>query len=306
MSARELVILGTASQVPTRSRAHHGAFLRFDDHGVLLDPGEGTQRQLMFADVSVTNITRICITHAHGDHCLGLPGVFQRLALDRVAHPVDVHFPASAAGTIAGLRHATPYLDTTDIRLHPTSPGDVVADGSLRIRAAELSHSLPTLGWRFDEPDGRTMLPERLEAAGVHGRARRELATTGRITIGGRTVHLDDVSTPRPGQSVAFVMDTRWCDGAVELAAGVDLLVVEATFLESERDVAEVAGHLTAAQAARLGREAGARRVVLTHLSQRYPEPDGHREEAEAAAPGLDLVVAADLDRIPLPPRRTA
>lgn len=305
MSLRELVVLGTASQVPTRSRAHHGAFLRFDDHGVLLDPGEGTQRQLTFAGISTTTITRICITHAHGDHCLGLPGVLQRLALDRVTHPVDVHFPAPATGTITGLRHATPYADPTDIRLHPSGAGTVVPDGSLRIRAAELSHSLPTLGWRFDEPDGRTMLPDRLEAAGVHGRARRELAGTGRIRVDGRTVHLDEVSIPRPGQSVAFVMDTRWCEGAVELAAGVDLLVIEATFLESERDVADVAGHLTAAQAARLGREAGARRVVLTHLSQRYPDADGHREEAEAAAPGLDLMVAADLDRIPLPPRRT-
>jgi ribonuclease Z len=85
MSARELVVLGTASQAPTRTRNHNGYLLRWDDEGILFDPGEGTQRQLTLAGVAASAITRICITHFHGDHCLGLPGVIQRLSLDRVA-----------------------------------------------------------------------------------------------------------------------------------------------------------------------------------------------------------------------------
>lgn len=114
---------------------------------------------------------------------------------------------------------------------------------------------------------------------------------------------LEEVSAPRPGQYVAVVMDTRWCDGALDLAADVDLLVIEATFLASEHEPAEEVGHLTAGQAARLAREAGARRVVLTHLSQRYPDTSGHLAEARAAAPDLDLVVAEDLMTVPLPSR---
>lgn len=304
MSVRELVVLGTASQVPTVQRAHHAALLRWDDQAVLLDPGEGAQRQLAFAGLSVAPIRRILISHAHGDHCLGLPGILQRLALDRVTHPVDVHFPAAALPYVERLRHAAAYDDDCDIRLHPEEPGPVIADGPLRIVARALSHRIPTLGWRLEEPPGRTLLPARLDAAGIHGSDRARLLRDGALTHDGRTYHLEDLSIPRPGQSVAVVMDTRWCDAALDLAADVDLLLVEATFLTTERHLAEVAGHLTAGQAARLGRDAGAKRVVLTHLSQRYPELDGHLAEARREAPDLDVAVARDLDRFALPPRR--
>lgn len=95
MSVRELVVLGTASQVPTRYRNHNGYLLRWDGAGLLFDPGEGTQRQMLLAGVSATDVTRICVTHFHGDHCLDLPGVIQRLSLDGVPHPVDAHYPAT-------------------------------------------------------------------------------------------------------------------------------------------------------------------------------------------------------------------
>jgi ribonuclease Z len=101
-------------------------------------------------------------------------------------------------------------------------------------------------------------------------------------------------------------MDTRPCDAALELAEAADLLVIEATFLTAEARIAEIAGHLTAAQAATIARAAGVRRVVLTHLSRRYPDAAGHLAEARAAAPDIDLTVARDLDRVPLPPRRDA
>jgi ribonuclease Z len=301
---RELVVLGTASQVPTRSRNHNGYLLRWDHEAILFDPGEGTQRQLTHAGVAASTIHRICITHAHGDHCLGLPGVLQRLSLDGIDRPVDVHFPEEAAPTVARLRSATPYEDRTPVRLRPTRAGEVHHAGAFDLRAVALSHSLPTLGWRVQEPDGWRMLPDRLVAAGVHGPARSELRATGTVRTGGRLVRLEEVAVARPGQSVAVVMDTRDGDGARELAAGVDLLLIEATFLGTERAVAEEAGHLTAAQAARIGGDAGARRTVLTHFSQRYPSLEGHLAEARRAAPGLDVLVARDLDRIAIPPRR--
>ena len=95
MSGRERVVLGTASQVPTRHRNHNGYLLRWDGQGLLFDPGEGTQRQMLFAGVTASQVTRVLITHFYGDHCLGLPGVLQRMSLDRVAHPVRVYYPES-------------------------------------------------------------------------------------------------------------------------------------------------------------------------------------------------------------------
>ncbi|WP_052669657.1 MBL fold metallo-hydrolase [Nitriliruptor alkaliphilus] len=309
MSVRELVVLGTASQVPTRTRAHNGYLLRFDGVGVVVDPGEGTQRQLTLAGARIGSVRHVLITHAHGDHCLGLPGVLQRLSLEGVAGPVHVRFPAAATPYIERLRDATLYHDHTEVVLHPDGPGVVwEGPGPFRIRAVELSHGpaehpVPTLGWRLEEPDGRRLDRARLQRAGVPPRARSELVASGHVTVDGRRVELREVSDPRPGQVVAVVMDTRDSDGAREAAAGADLLVIEATFLEADRSLAEEVGHLTAAQAAAIGRDVGARRVVLTHFSQRYSDTAGHLAEARAAAPDLDVVVAADLDRIPFPPR---
>lgn len=309
VSVRELVVLGTASQAPTRERAHNALLLRWDRHGLLFDPGEGTQRQLALAGVAAPTITRILITHAHGDHCFGLPGIAHRLTLDGVTRTVDVHHAAGAGDVVAALLAAAPDA-RTPLRPRPTTggeppAGEVVVDaGDLRIRALPLVHAVPTVGWPVEEPDGWRLLPERLDALGVHGPAREVLRRDGEVVVAGRRVRREEAAVPRPGQRVAVVMDTGWCDGALALAEDVDLLVIEATFLTSERGLAAQAGHLTAAQAARLGRAAGARRVVLTHFSQRYPTTEGHRAEARAAAPELDLVVAEDLARVPVPPRR--
>jgi ribonuclease Z len=303
MTVRELVVLGTASQAPTRDRNHNGYLLRWDGHGLLVDPGEGTQRQLLLAGIASSTITRICLTHLHGDHCLGLPGVLQRLSLDRVAHPVDLHFPASGQPYVERLRDAAVYHATSQVRLAPVdADGVVAATRDYRLIARRLDHRVETYGWRLEEPDGRTMLPDRLEALGIRGPAIGELQREGVLDVGGRRVRVEEVSVERRGQKVAFVLDTRLCDAAFELAAHADLLVCESTFLSHEADLAESYGHLTAAQAARIAAEAGARRLVLVHFSQRHPDESVYL--AEAAPIFGDTVAPRDLDRIPVPPRR--
>ena len=125
MSSRELVILGSASQAPTRHRNHNGYLLRWDGTSILFDPGEGTQRQMILAGVSPTSIGHICITHFHGDHCLGLPGILQRLSLDGVARPVEVLYPASGQEYFDRLRHASFYEDHLEVRPVPAGPPEV-------------------------------------------------------------------------------------------------------------------------------------------------------------------------------------
>jgi ribonuclease Z len=299
---RELVVLGTASQAPTRTRNHNGYLLRWDGHGLLFDPGEGTQRQMLLAGVASSAVTRICLTHFHGDHCLGVPGVLQRLAHDRIAHPVHAHYPASGAEWFARLRRATPFRDDLDVREEPiTADGRVADDPVLEVR--RLDHRVEAFGYRVVEPDGRRMLPERLAAAGVSGPAVRALQAAGSLEVGGRTVRLADVSAPRPGQKAAFVMDTRLCDAVFALAEGVDLLVIESTFLDEDARLAREYAHLTAGQAGEVAAAAGVRTLVLTHFSQRYPDPARFGEQASARFAG-EVVVAADLQRVPVPPRR--
>lgn len=295
-------MLGTASQVPTRERNHVGFVLRWDADAILFDPGEATQQQLTRMGVSVNDLSHICLTHLHGDHCLGLPGVLARCSLDRVRHPVELHYPASGAIYVERLRHAAIYDDQADVRQRPVEHDGVVAStGRWTLTARHLDHSVDAIGYRLEEPEGLHFLPDRLRAAGVRGPAIHELEAVGEVRARGRTVRLEEVSEPRPGQVVAVVMDTRVCDAAVELARGADLVVCESTFLEAEADLAARYGHLTARQAATIAREAGARRLVLTHYSQRHPDTSAF--EREAAAVHDDVVAARDLDRIDVPPR---
>ena len=305
---RELIILGTASQVPTRTRNHNGYFLRWDEDGFLFDPGEGTQRQMTLAGVSAPDITRLCVTHFHGDHCFGLPGVFSRIALDQVSHPVHCHFPASGAGLFDRLCWMWPDYRRQILREEPAFGERTVlaasAGGSFsRLEAVRLSHGVEAYGYRITEPDGRRMLPERLAEAGVRGPLIGELQREGRVTSAdGREVTLDEVSVPRPGQVFAFVMDTRVCQGVYDLAANADMLVIESTFLSSEAALAAEHGHMTARQAAAVAEESGVRTLVLTHFSQRYPDLSRFELEAREVFTG-ELHIAEDLMRIPFPKR---
>ncbi|MFB9237297.1 ribonuclease Z [Plantactinospora siamensis] len=302
--SRELVVLGTASQVPTRHRNHNGYLLRWDGEGILFDPGEGTQRQMLLAGVSATDVTRVCVTHFHGDHCLGLPGVIQRLSLDRVPHPVTAHFPASGREYFAALRHASSFYETAELRPEPVSGDAHVLETPVgRLTARRLRHAIEAYGYRLVEPDDRRMLPDRLAAYGIAGPSVGTLRADGHLDHDGRRVSLAEVSAPRPGQVFAFVMDTALCDNVYALAEGADMLVIESTFRAADARLAADYGHLTAAQAGRVAAESGVRRLVLTHFSQRYPDPRGFLDEARAEFPG-DVVVAEDLARFPVPNRR--
>lgn len=303
MSVRELIVLGTASQVPTRQRAHHGALLRWDDEGVLFDPGEGTQRQLTLAGVPASAVTRICITHLHGDHCLGLPGVLQRLALDGVERPIDLYFPAEGQEYIDRLVHASVAHRLPPIRQHPVSEDGLVdVVPAFALHTARLDHTIPAHGWRLVEPAGRRLRPDLLAERGIAGRDVGRLQWFGFLEVQGRTVRVEEVSEPRPGQVFAFVMDTRPCQGARDLARGADLLVCESTFLTNESELAASHGHLTSTQAAEIALEAGARRLVITHFSQRHPVESAFEQEARAVFP--EAYAARDLERFAVPPRR--
>ncbi|MET9898270.1 ribonuclease Z [Streptomyces sp. NPDC006446] len=301
MSARELVVLGTASQVPTRHRNHNGYLLRWDGEGLLFDPGEGTQRQMLRAGVAAHDVHRICVTHFHGDHSLGLGGVIQRINLDRVPHEVIAHYPLSGQHFFERLRYATAYRETARLTEAPVAEDGVLATTpAYTLEARRLSHPVESFGYRLVEPDGRRILPERLAEHGIKGPDVGVLQREGSL----RGVTLDDVSEVRRGQRFAFVMDTRLCEGVDALAEDCDLLVIESTFLDGDHRLASDHGHLTAGQAGRVAKEAGVRHLVLTHFSQRYSDPGEFEREARAAGFDGELTVAHDLVRVPVPKRR--
>jgi ribonuclease Z len=271
MSQRRFYALGTASQVPTRERNHNGYFLRWDDEGFLFDPGEGTQRQLIFSDVSASSITKIFITHFHGDHCLGLSGILQRLSLDKAAHTVQLFFPKSGQKFINSLRTSSIYHNVATIEEMPISDEGVIFESeNFYIESRKLSHTVESWGYRIQEKDSFTMLPAKLEQFGVFRKDISTLKKNGSVIIDGQTIKVEDCGIFKKGQSVAFIMDTRLCDNIFQLTQDADLLICESTYLKSETQDAIAHGHLTAKQAAEIANKSNANLLALTHFSQRY------------------------------------
>ena len=293
MSSRKFVALGTASQVPTRERNHNGYFVRWDEHGFLFDPGEGTQRQMILAGVSASEITKIFITHFHGDHCLGLPGVLQRLSLDRVSHPVEVYYPASGQTFFENLKNSSIYQNAARIIERPITKNAVIfEEKNLLIETRKLDHTAESWGYRFQETDSVSMLPEKLNERGVRGKNIGRLKENGAIEINGQTVLRADVSIFKKGQSFAFVMDTGVCEAIYELAQDVDFLICESTYLRSETAEAIAHKHLTARQAAEIAFKTNVRELVLTHFSQRYANIEDFATEAKTIFPRAVCAVA--------------
>jgi ribonuclease Z len=300
MTVRDLVILGCSSQQPTRFRNHGAYLLRWNEEGFLFDPGEGTQRQFIFANVAPTFVNRIFISHFHGDHCLGLGSILMRLNLDKVTHPIHCYYPASGKKYFDRLRYSTIYHEMIKVVEHPVSQAGLVEDdGRFRIEAAFLEHGVENIGWRITEADTIKFDPEKLIQFGVRGPLVKELQEKGRLIIEGKEVRLEDVSWIRKGDTFAVVIDTLPCPSAVQLARNANLFLCESTYLEEHKELAMMHNHLTAKQAALIAKEAGAHQLILTHFSARYQSLKGFETEARSVFP--NTYVADDLVTFPFP-----
>lgn len=292
MQERRLTVLGTASQVPTARRNHVGFFLRWDKEGILFDPGEGTQRQLVLAGIRSSEITKICLTHFHGDHCLGLSGVVQRLSLDKVEHQVKIFYPASGQKYLQHLLEASAFRRGINIKECPIrEPGLIYKSPYFDLQTLPLDHGIDTWGYRLKEPDSRTIQPELLPV-NLKGPAVGELKRKGRIEFEGQVIDIHKVSKLKYGQCFALVMDTRLCENAFNLAREADLLLCESTYLAPEEELAYNYRHLTAAQAASIAKNTDAKLLVLAHYSQRYSTSEGFAQEASEIHPCV--IAAAD------------
>lgn len=286
MSVRDLTILGCSSQQPTRMRNHGAYLLRWNGEGLLFDPGEGTQRQFIFANIAPPTVTRIFISHFHGDHCLGLGSMLMRLNLDKVTHPIHCYYPASGKKYFDRLRFGTIYHEQITVVEHPISEDGIVhSDDAFVIEARFLKHGIDNVGYRIREKDTLKFDKEKLKRLGIKGPLVQDLIRDETIVIDGKTVHLSDVSWERKGDIFATVIDTLPCQNAIELARGAKLLLCESTYLEEHVDLARKHRHMTARQAATIAKEAGAHGLILTHFSARYRNLEQFEEEARTIFP---------------------
>jgi ribonuclease Z len=295
MNTRELQVLGTSGQGPTRFRNPNGYLMRWDHHGLLFDPGEGTLRQLVLASVPITQVTHIFITHFHGDHCLGLPSIIQRIALERTSPCVELFYPASGQQLLDSLLNSC-GADVAVIIPRPL-PLEISSNqaGGLDILAAPLEHTIDTLGYRLSEPDEIRFLPEYVQREGLQEEHLDELSKAGSVEFNGKTIFANQISERRPGAVFAFIMDTRPTAACQELAQGADLLVCESTFLNAQAAIAHAQFHMTPEQAANLALQASVKQLLLTHFSYRHSEANAFLHEARSVFGSTE--VARDLTR---------
>lgn len=306
----DVIPLGTASAVPTRKR--HLSALAVERKGrlFLFDCGEGTQYRLMDADLNRARIDAIFVTHLHGDHCYGLPGLLSSMQLQQRTDPVTLVVPDGGRKLLEAVPGDAP--DRLSFPLRVTELGAdlgraVVYEGTeLTVEARPLDHGDFAMGFRLEErPRPGRFHPEKARALGVpEGPAFARLQAGKPVTTAeGTTVRPGQVlGPPRPGISMAYVTDTRPCNGGRALATDADLLYHDATFTDALHTRAVETGHSTAREAAEVARDAGASRLLLGHLSARYDDPTPLEVEAKAVFP--ESSVAEELRRYVLDPRK--
>lgn len=300
MSVKDITILGSSAQQPTRDRNHGGYLVRWNGEGLLFDPGEGTQRQFIFANIAPPTVTRIFISHFHGDHCLGVGSMFMRLNLDKVQHPIHCYFPASGKEYFDRLKDCCIYHRQIQIIEHPIqTPHEVIEDDVFRIEARALDHGIENIGYRVTEKDKRKFDNQKLKACNIKGLKIRELIEKGSVEVGGKIFTLDDVSQMKQGDSFSYVVDTRPCDAAIELAKGAKVLLSESTFLDEHRDLAIKYKHMTAKEAAHIAKKANVELLLLTHFSARYRIAEEFERQAKEIFP--ETIAVEDLQRILFP-----
>jgi ribonuclease Z len=291
----QITFLGTAGSWPTKERNASAIALDTERELLLLDCGEGTQRQMFSSSRSFMRVRRIFITHYHGDHFLGLPGLIQSMCLNNRTEPLDIYGPPDTREVVERVLALGYFTLRFPVELHPIHPGHSVELEGYTVRTAEAFHPVPALAYRVEEAAKRGRFDgAKARSLGIRGPDFARLESGESVTVNGQTIAPGMVmGPPRDGRSVVYSGDSAPSEKVAELARGATLLIHEATTgADLERD-ANQWGHSSARQAAAIARDAAVGELFLTHFSSRYKELEPLETEARALFPGSH--VARDL-----------
>ncbi len=283
-----LTFLGTAGSWPTKERSASAVALDLEHELILLDCGEGTQRQFFQSSASFMRVRRVFLTHFHGDHFLGLPGLIQSMCLNHRTEPLDVYGPPDAEEMVGRALRMGYFTLRFPVEVHSLSPGTTLELDGYSVRTSPADHPVPSLAYRIEEGPKRGRFDGALaRSLGIHGRDFARLEAGDSVRVEGRVVHPSDVmGPPRPGRSVVYSGDTAPSEEVRKLAHKATVLIHESTTAQDLEVEANEWGHSSARQAADLARSAEVSTLFLTHFSARYKELEPLEQEARILFPG--------------------
>ncbi|HLC47109.1 MAG TPA: ribonuclease Z [Candidatus Nanoarchaeia archaeon] len=295
-----LTFLGTSCMVPTKERNVPAVFLKFRSEGILFDCGEGTQRQMNIAGIKRTDVTKIFVSHWHGDHVSGIIGLLQTLGNNDLPPKLEIFGPKGTMEHMEHLMQACVFEARVNLKVHELVPKGIESCLDAEEYAVEcvpLQHSTPCLGYRFSEKDRYRILTSKLRRLGVPDGAHLQPLQKGKdITFKGKKILASEVTQKVQGKVISYVMDTAYCNNAVEISKEADVLITESSYAAVLEEKAGHYKHLTAKQAATIASRAGAKKLILMHFSQRYKDVSEIRQDAKELF--NDVICAEDFMRV--------
>jgi ribonuclease Z len=277
----EIVLLGTSSMVPTEERNHSAALIRYKDENILVDCGEGTQRQLRKAKISAMKLTKVLISHWHGDHVLGLPGLFMTLGAQKYDKTLEIYGPKGTKSYINEMFNVFVSRESIKFKVTEVDKGVFFENSDFKLEAEPLKHGIKTLGYSFIEKNRRRIRMDKLRKIGVMaGPKLKELQNGKDVTIEGNKIKAKNYTFVVKGKKVTFILDTLKCNEAIKLSKNSDLLFCEACYSHELVDKAVERKHMTAIQAAEIAKKSKSKKLILVHFSQRYKEVSHLEKEA--------------------------
>ena len=297
----DITFLGTGSPVPTVRRNHPAILLKYKDENILVDCGEGTQRQFRKAGLNFCKVTKILITHWHADHVLGIPGMLQTMIMNGYNKKLEIYGPKGTKKMMANylglfIRKGAKFeMDVFEVGDEKFFENDEIV-----LESSQMDHDCPVVGYSFTIKEKNRLDKEKLKKLKLpNSPLLAKLVKGESVEIDGKKIDGKDLTYSEPMRKVSFVIDTRYNNNAVSLAKDSDLLICESTFSKNEGEDAFEKGHMTSVEAAKIAKESGSKALALIHLSQRYEGiPKMILEEAKEVFE--NTIIPEDLDEIKL------
>lgn len=297
LESMQIVFLGTSAMVPTKERNTGAILLSYKAENILIDCGEGTQRQLRLAGIKLTKITKILISHWHGDHVLGLPGLLQTLGASEYSGVLKIYGPEGSSKIIEKMMDTFIFDNKVNFEVIDIKKKRFFENKDFALEALPLEHGITCLGFNFIEKDRRRIKIKEIKKLGIpEGPLLGKLQAGEQVTFKGNKIDPDKVTYIVRGKKITYIADTVLCDNCIELAENADLLISESVYDSSLEEKAREYKHLTAQQAAMIANQANVQKLVLTHFSQRYKNTQEIEEDARTVF--NNIICAEDFMKI--------